>query len=249
MITCQVCIVVFVYDHLPMHVAASRSSNPEAPQDTAHRSELLPSINNGKQQPFALQRECPPGVAMHSSLPVSAQEALRQASRQYRQALAAIQTTTLSAAQHPSHSSTPLLRLQDLPLNTAAAPMGLYAGSAEHSQQQQQHAESGDLPMGVPYQVQQWLATRQDTAAVQPAAEMQVLSPLAHAVPATALSRGAHADSALREEVAELKVELRAVQARFAGAQVQQSFVCTPAAELHWVQPGLELIAHPCNAQ
>lgn len=217
---------MFNDDHLSMHAAVSRSSSQEAPQDTSYQSVNLPSTNNGKQHLFTLQPEGPPDIAMHSSLPVSAQEALRHASRQYRQALAAIQTITLSAAQHPSHSSTLPLRLQDLSLNTAAAPMGLYAGSVEHSQQQQQHAASGNLPMEVPHHVQQWLATRQDTAAVQPAAEMQVLSPLAHAVPATALSRGAHADSALREEVAELKVELRAVQARFAGAQVQPSFVC-----------------------
>ena len=169
----------------------------------------------------------PNEIRVHSSLPVSAQEALKLASQQYRQALAAIQATSNSSAPRPIN---PSMHLSEAAHVTEAASSSHSTAVAQtandgrclhHQQQQQQQSEEGKLPLQVPQHVQQWLATLQHTSLPLTAVKAPVH--MHAAMPDSAESIQRHADSDLRHEVVQLRAELKAVQARFEQAQVQQA--------------------------
>ena len=171
----------------------------------------------------------PNEIRAHSSLPVSAQEALKLASQQYRQALAAIHATSNSSAPRPINPSMPLSEAAHVTEAASSSHSTAVAQTAndfrclhiQQQQQQQQQSEEGKLPLQVPQHVQQWLATLQHTSS--PLTAVKAPLHMHAAMPDSAESIQRHADSDLRHEVVQLRAELKDVQARFEQAQVQQA--------------------------
>lgn len=212
-------------------VTASSDADETVPSQQPSQQTAIDSLHSTSST-FTTGVNCttalPKDIRVHSSLPVSAQEALKLASQQYRHALAAIQATSTSSASHPIN---PSMHLSEAARVTEAASM-LHstnvmqtAHEVKHLQQQQQQPEEENSSLQVPQHVQQWLATLQSTSL--PLAAVKAPVHMHAAMPDSAESNYRHADSDLRNEVVQLRAELKAVQARFEHAQVRHTETAT----------------------